>query len=142
MLVPDLESSCRKASHFFASFRAVTGLIRNRAGVPLLAGTDLSYLHPPGFVLHDELALLVESGLTAADALRTATLNPARLLRLQDAGIIAPNARAELVLLDANPLVDIQNTQRIRAVVLRGKYLNRGSLDGLLDAAARRAATN
>jgi imidazolonepropionase-like amidohydrolase len=114
----------------------------NRAGVPLLAGTDLSILHPPGFVLHDELALFVESGLSAAGALRTATLNPARLLRLQDAGVIAPNARADLVLLDGNPLDDIRNTQRIRAVVLRGKYLNRESLDGLLDEAARRATTN
>lgn len=79
---------------------------------------------------------------SASVALRTATINPARLLRLQDAGIIAPHARADLVLLDGNPLDDIRNTQRIRAVVLRGKYLNRGSLDGLLDEAARHAATN
>jgi imidazolonepropionase-like amidohydrolase len=140
-LVPEAKKSLLESKAVLREMRAVTALM-NRAGVILLAGTDLSYLHPPGFVLHDELALLVESGLSAAEALRTATLNPARLLRLPDAGIIAPNARADLVLLDGNPLDDIRNTQRIRAVVLRGKYFNRGSLDGLLDEAARRAATN
>lgn len=140
-LVPEAKASLLANKPVLREMRAVTGLM-NQAGVILLAGTDLSYLHPPGFVLHDELALLVESGLSTAEALRTATLNPARLLRLQDAGIIAPHARADLVLLDGNPLDDIRNTHRIRAVVLRGNYLNRESLDGLLDEAARRAATN
>jgi len=116
------------------------------AGTHLLkdikAGTDLSYLHPPGFSLHEELVLLVESGLTPGEALRAATLNPARLFPTLESGSIEPGKRADLVLLDGNPLDDIRNTQRINAVVLRGKYLNRKNLDGLLSRSAELALDN
>jgi imidazolonepropionase-like amidohydrolase len=138
MLGPEAKKSLLESKPMLLELRAVTGLM-NRAGVVLLAGTDMSFVRPPGFVLHDELVLLVQSGLTAAEALRAATVNPARLLRYQDAGIIAPGAAADLVLLDSNPLDDIRNTQRIRAVVLRGKYLDREALNKLLAAAARLA---
>jgi hypothetical protein len=106
----------------------------HRAGVQLLAGTD----HPfpfcfPGFSLHDELALLVEAGLTPLEALQTATLNPARYLeRLADLGTIEKGKLADLVLLDANPLDDIKNTQRISAVVVRGKVLRKQALEKML----------
>jgi pimeloyl-ACP methyl ester carboxylesterase len=101
----------------------------HRAGVGILAGTDV----PAGFTLHDELALYVESGLTPLEALRTATLNPARYLgRTDDLGTVAPGRLADLVLLDANPLEDIRNTQRIRAVVLDGRYFDRLALDEVL----------
>lgn len=114
-----------------------------RAGVGLLAGTDIptSFL-VPGLSLHEELELLVAAGLTPLEALRTATLNPARYLEATDSlGTIQVGKLADLVLLSANPLEDITNTQRIVAVVLNGHYLNRRALDELL-AAAERAANS
>lgn len=106
----------------------------NRAGVPLLAGTDAPTLYTvPGVTLHDELALLVRAGLTPLEALRTATLNPARYFGATDSlGSIARGKRADLVLLDGNPLTDIANTRRIRSVVLHGRYLDRAALDRML----------
>jgi imidazolonepropionase-like amidohydrolase len=104
------------------------------AGVPLLAGTDLGgdYIYP-GFSLHDELALFVQAGLTPGEALKTATYNPAKFLSmLKRLGTVEKGKLADLVLLDANPLEDIHNTQKIRAVVLNGKYLDRVALDKLL----------
>jgi imidazolonepropionase-like amidohydrolase len=107
-----------------------------KAGVEFLAGTDA--LNPfafPGFSLHDELDLLVQSGLTPAEALRAATINPARFLRDDAAnGSVAPGKNADLVLLDANPLDSVRNTQRIAAVVVRGRYLDRAELDRMLAA--------
>jgi imidazolonepropionase-like amidohydrolase len=114
----------------------------NRAGVPILAGSDSPnpYVYP-GFSLHDELGLLVRSGLTPAEALRTATINPARFLGVTDSlGTVAPGKVADLVLLDANPLADITNTKRIRAVIQGGRLLNRGVLDGMLVHARARSA--
>ncbi|HEX8827160.1 MAG TPA: amidohydrolase family protein, partial [Xanthobacteraceae bacterium] len=111
-----------------------------RAGVPLLAGTDA--MNPyclPGFSLHDELVLLVESGLTPLAALQAATLDPAEFLgRPDELGGIAPGKRADLVLLSADPLADIHNTTQIQAVWLRGKYWDRAALDQLLAAAKHR----
>lgn len=109
----------------------------NAAGVGLLAGTDNS--NPfvfPGFSLHDELALLVESGLSALQALQTATLNPAKFLNLTATlGTIAKGKRADMILLDANPLEDIHNTTKINAVLINGRLLDRRKLDSLLAAA-------
>jgi imidazolonepropionase-like amidohydrolase len=111
-----------------------------RAGVPLLAGTDV--MNPyclPGFSLHDELALLVESGLTPLAALQAATLRPAEFLgRTSELGSVAPGKRADLVLLSADPLADIHNTTQIQAVWLRGKYFDRAALDQLLANAKHR----
>jgi imidazolonepropionase-like amidohydrolase len=106
----------------------------HRAGVPLLAGTDAApvmYI-VPGFSLHDELADLVEAGLTPMEALQTATSNPARFLGRTDIGTVAPGAVADLVLLSANPATDIHNTTRIQAVVANGRLFNRRDLDSLL----------
>ncbi|MEY2563800.1 MAG: hypothetical protein QOH88_1993 [Verrucomicrobiota bacterium] len=108
------------------------------AGVRILAGTDAPMpLVYPGFSLHKELELLVESGLSPADALRSATIWPAEFLGLSDkGGSIAVGKRADLLLLDANPLSRISHTQRIRAVVLDGRLLERADLDALLKATA------
>jgi imidazolonepropionase-like amidohydrolase len=114
----------------------------NRAGVPMLAGSDSPnpFVYP-GFSLHDELGLLVHSGLTPAEALRTATINPARFLGVTDSlGTVATGKVADLALLDANPLVDIANTKRIRAVIQGGRLLNRSALDAMLAHANARAA--
>ena len=106
----------------------------NEAGVVLLAGTDVGIpALIPGISLHEELELLVEAGLTQLEGLGTATINPARVLGLADSlGSIEVGKLADLVLLDADPLVDIRNTQRIRAVVADGRVYRRGDLDRLL----------
>jgi imidazolonepropionase-like amidohydrolase len=115
----------------------------HRAGIPFLAGTDTPpgvYIFP-GFSLHEELQRFVAAGFTPMEALQTATLNPAKFLGLQDRlGTIEEGKLADLVLLDANPLEDIRNTQRIAAVVVSGRYLSRADLDKMLagvEAAAR-----
>lgn len=115
----------------------------HRAGVPLMAGTDLSGAYVfPGFSLHHELELLVQAGFTPMEALQTATRNPAIFLgELSSQGTVEKGKLANLVLLDANPLDDIRNTQKINAVVFNGALLTRDDLDKLL-AEAVRAATN
>lgn len=107
----------------------------NRAGVGILAGTDTLPFPPifPGFSLHDELEKLVEAGLSPTGALQAATINPAKFFdKSKEQGSITVGKRADLVLLDANPLADIKNTTRIRAVVLNGKFFDRALLDEML----------
>jgi imidazolonepropionase-like amidohydrolase len=96
------------------------------AGVTILAGTD-GPLPPtePGKSLHRELELLVEAGLTPLQALAAATSAPARAFGLPDRGRIAPGLRADLVLVDGDPTVDITATRRIVAVWKRGVALER-----------------
>lgn len=105
----------------FAKFRELTGLLY-RSGVPLLVGTDAPEPQvTPGFSLHQELEMLVESGLPPAAALRAATLHNATALRQeQRLGSIAPGKLADIVLLDANPLDDIRHTRRIEFVIRGG----------------------
>jgi imidazolonepropionase-like amidohydrolase len=106
----------------------------HRAGVPILAGTDLG--NPfifPGFSLHDELELFVQAGLTPMEALQTATLNPAKYLGLSGSlGTIEKGKIADLVLLEANPLESITNTQKVAAVVTNGRYLPKESLQKMV----------
>ena len=108
--------------------------LANKAGVILLAATDVEFpMGIPGLALHEELVRLVEAGLTPLEALQTATLNPTRVLGLMESlGTIEPGKLADLVLLDANPLDDIRNTQKIRAVVADGRLYRRADLDQLL----------
>jgi imidazolonepropionase-like amidohydrolase len=103
-------------------------------GVRFLAGTDITIPYTyPGFSLHDELKLFVEAGLTPMQALETATTNPALLLGLSKTwGRVAPGYIANLVLLNADPLADISNTQRIDSVVLNGHLFLHAQLDQLL----------
>lgn len=136
MLKPE---SIAREKRQFNELLPLVGMM-HRAGVGLLAGTDLaSDLTFPGFSLHNELALLVEAGLTPMDALQTATRNPARLLKRDDLGTIEGGKIADLVLLDANPLENIRNTERIRAVIFNGTPLERRALDALLAAAEQQA---
>jgi imidazolonepropionase-like amidohydrolase len=116
-------------------FEELKGVVKmlDETGIPLLAGSDLAAARVPGFYLHDELALLVESGVTPLHALQAATLHPAEILkRTDDYGTVAVGRVADLVLLDANPLEDITNTTRISAVIRGGKVLRRADLDRLL----------
>lgn len=105
------------------------------AGVGLLAGSDAGPATgvPLGISLHQELELLVESGLTPMEALQTATRNPAfyfGILTLM--GTVEEGKSADLVLLDADPLLDIRNTRKIQSVVMRGNYFPREVLERLV----------
>ncbi len=111
------------------------------ARVPLLVGTDAPLrASPPGFAVHDELALLVESGLPPLEALRAATSNPAQYLAATDSlGTVAVGRVADLVVLDANPLTNIANTRRIAAVVASGRLYDGPGRRTLFDDAQRAA---
>ncbi len=115
-----------------------------REGLGLLAGTDaiMPYVFP-GFSLHDELGLLVKAGLSPLAALQAATLNPARFLGLEKSlGTVEKGKLADLVLLEANPLADINNTKRISAVVANGHLFDRLALDKLLNEVEAIASAN
>jgi imidazolonepropionase-like amidohydrolase len=106
----------------------------HRAGVSILAGTDS--MNPqcfPGFGIHDELALLVDAGLSPLAALQAATRNAARFIGQEDRrGTIEAGKIADLVLLNKDPLTDIHNSRSIDAVVLGGKLMPRAALDAML----------
>ena len=95
-------------------------------GIPILTGTDLGFVYVyPGSSLHEEMEHLVEAGMRPIDALRAATINPARYLgRDRELGTIEVNKLADMVLLDANPITAISNTKRIRAVVANGRAVD------------------
>ena len=106
----------------------------HKAGVPLLAGTDCSNPHTyAGFSLPTELELFVECGLTPAEALRTATLNPAKFFgEEKTAGTVEAGKRADLVLLDADPLEKVGNVRKVAGVVANGRYLPAAELRKML----------
>jgi hypothetical protein len=107
------------------------------AGVHFMAGTDAETFYPGGFGLHAELALFVSAGFSPLEALQTATLNPALFLgRIADFGAVKVGKIADLVLLEANPLEDIRNAERVAGVVTDGRYLDREKIDRLLSEAA------
>ena len=97
----------------------------HEAGVPVGAGTDTPIaLAIPGYSLHNELEVLVAAGLSPLEALAAATVQPAKFFSLEDEmGAVAPGMRADLVLLDANPLTDIRNTRTIDRVIARGRLM-------------------
>ena len=97
----------------------------HKAGLPILAGTDavgkIPVIDiPHGLSLHWELENLVEAGMTPVEALRAATVVPAQRHAFHDRGIIEPGKRADLILLDENPLVNISNTRSIVKVWVGG----------------------
>lgn len=105
------------------------------AGIGIMAGTDAPiFLLTPGFSLHEELRLLVKAGLTPMQALSAATLKPAEYFNIEnELGTIDNGKYADLLLLDANPMDDITNTQKINAVVKSGKFFSREALDKKLE---------
>jgi hypothetical protein len=107
----------------------------SRAGVQIIAGTDGPGIAElaPGFGLHHELALLVLAGLSPLDAIRAATVRAAQALHKDDVlGTIEEGKLADLVILDADPLLNIRNTSRISDVVLDGRLHQRAMLDTML----------
>jgi imidazolonepropionase-like amidohydrolase len=112
--------------------------LSTRTKVEVLAGTDTGDPYTiPGATLHDELEQLVMAGLSPRQALAAATIAPARFLEYDDSmGTIEPGKVADLVLLEANPLIDIRYTRRIAAVFARGKYYSRVRLNEILASAS------
>jgi len=109
----------------------------NEKGVKFLAGTDFPNPYVfPGFSLHDELSLLVKGGMPALDALRSATINPAIFMnKVADFGSVEAGKLACLVLLNKNPLENIENTKTIETVIIRGKVYNRKAIALMLEQA-------
>lgn len=135
------EDFARNARIANASSALVLAL--HRAGVPVLAGTDsFDAFVLPGQSLHEELALLVEAGLSPREALSAATLGAATFLgAANDRGLVAEGKLADLVVLDADPIADIHNVARVHAVMLRGVLSDRAELDRILAGAAEAATT-
>jgi hypothetical protein len=106
-----------------------------RYGVPLMLGTD-TFGFPfciPGKSAHDELRLLLESGLTPYQALQTATINPARFLgKENEFGTVSIGKRADLLLIEGNPLQDINRLQNPVGVMIRGRWLGGETLQQML----------
>jgi len=109
------------------------------AGAGLLLGSDSPQIfNVPGFALHRELEYLVDAGLTPYQALATGTVNPARFFGLSaSVGAVQTGLEADLILLDDNPLDNIEATRRIHGVMLRGEWISREDLDQLLETFAR-----
>ena len=106
------------------------------AGVKMMAGTDVPTTGTFfGFSLHDELALLVETfGMTPVEALLSATAVPATFMGMDaEVGTIVVGRRADLVLLDADPLADIRNSRRIDTVIADGRVYDRETRERMLD---------
>ena len=123
----DFAATQRGLAGQFALLRAL-----DAAGAGLLVGTD-SWLS--GYAYADELELLARAGLAPARVLRMATVDAARFLgEPAEWGSVAVGRRADLVLLDGDPLVDIANARRVRAVVAGGRLLRREDLDRMLEA--------
>ena len=98
------------------------------AGAQLVLGADTGVQdHIQGFMEHRELELIVEAGLSPAEAIAIATSAPAAVLGV-NTGLLAPGKRADFLVLDANPMYGITNTRRISAVYLQGRALDREGL--------------
>ena len=111
-------------------------------GALILMGTDAPQLFSvPGFSLQRELPLMVQAGMTPYEVLRTGTVNVARFYDEDDtAGTVQTGRRADLLLLDANPLEDIDNISRISGVMVGGRWLDGETIRTRLEAIAARAA--
>jgi len=109
-------------------------LALHEAGAGLLLGSDAPQVfNVPGFSLHHELAFLVNAGLTPYEALQTGTTAVAEFLQT-NTGVVAIGRDADLLLLDANPLVDIDNSRRVHGVMVRGTWYSFFELEKRLSA--------
>jgi imidazolonepropionase-like amidohydrolase len=98
----------------------------HKANIPIVAGTDVGV---PGHTLHRELELYVKAGLTPLEAIQTATLTPARVMKLEnEVGTIEAGKRADIIVLDANPIDNISNIRRIRFVLTQGRLFESSKL--------------
>ena len=121
----------------------ITSALRD-AGAGILLGTDApNPLIVPGFAIHDELENLVRAGLSPYEALRTGTVNAASALeRAGEFGVVKSGSRADLLLLEANPLNDLSTLQNPVGVMARGHWFNAAELDARLEALATKYAAH
>lgn len=110
------------------------------AGIPVLPGTDSGVTGiVPGFALHDELEAMARAGMSNRQVLQAATRQSAEWLGVAgDRGTVEAGKRADLLLLDADPLAELANTRKISAVILGGRYLPRTELDARMADLVRR----
>jgi imidazolonepropionase-like amidohydrolase len=131
-----LDETAGRRAHWEA-YAATEQLIANKFieyGVKIMAGTDANLpIRVPGFSLFDEFESLNTIGMTPAQVLRSSTSIPAEWMK-NNTGSIQAGRKANLVLLDENPLEDISNTRKINSVILNGKVFDRGLLDEILAA--------
>ena len=98
----------------------------HHAGVPIVAGTDVGV---PAHTLYRELELYVKAGLTPLEAIQSATITPARVMKVDnEVGTIEPGKRADLIILDANPLDQISNIRKVRYVISQGRLFDSAKL--------------
>jgi imidazolonepropionase-like amidohydrolase len=130
-LIDSLNNSERKDFADWGS--SMTGLM-NKMGITFMAGTDTPIgFQTPGYSLHNELEMLVESGFTTLEAIESATYNPALYFNMEDRlGLIKEGYIADLIILSKNPLDNISNTKKIETVIKNGNLMNRAFLDSLL----------
>jgi len=140
---PKSEFDSTQSKGFYESVKTLQRMTKDAhdKGVVILAGTDIGGIFTyPGLDLHRELQLLVEAGLSPMDALRSATILPAETIgSSKTSGSVTAGKTADLVLLDADPLQDIANADRIEAVVVRGRVIDRKQLDQMRKLVADRA---
>jgi hypothetical protein len=120
------------SEQFYEASKKQVGMA-HKLSVPIMAGTDVtdSYVFA-GFSLHNELYELTSCGLSNVEALQSATIVPAIFSNLEkDYGTIEIGKKADLVLLDKNPLDDIKNTKSIKGVLLNGVYYDQGKISEL-----------
>ena len=125
-----MQSGSRLTNTEFAEWSLfLVGLMKEQ-GLPIGAGTDTPIgFAIPGYSLHAELQMLVRAGLTPMEALRSATLEPAKFFDLsEEMGSIDVNKKADMLLLDKNPLIDISNTRTITHVISQGRAFNQETL--------------
>ncbi len=126
---------------FYEKGLEITGRA-HAAGVNIVLGTDAGDTYVfPGSSVHDELGELVKAGLTPAEALRAATLRAAEFLELEEEyGTVTPGKRADLLLLNGNPLSDIGKTREIDTLFFNGRLFTRSDLDDMLRRVAAKIA--
>ncbi|GAA0881304.1 amidohydrolase family protein [Algoriphagus jejuensis] len=130
----DAASRKNRKMQFEASARLLPLVLKS--GMKIMAGTDAGYLNTydfPGLAIHRELALMVKYGLTPLEALQASTINGPAYFDLEgEYGSVSAGKKANLVLLNKNPLENIENTLSIESVIIEGKYLSRTELDRML----------
>lgn len=137
-----LAQTPREAARNIIDNRVTVLRALNKGGVKILMGTDApQQFSIPGFSLHRELLRMREAGMTNYEILKSGTVNVGEYFKAIDAfGTIEPGKRADLILLEANPLDDIDNVSKIAGVMTRGKWLSRAEIDaGLKKIAAKYA---
>ena len=124
----------------FVKFHVLLVKACKAAGVPIVVGTDAGTSGVvAGFAVHDEIALLVDAGMTPEEVLTSATRLPATWLGIDsEVGTVEVGKRADLVLLDANPLSDVKNTRKIAGVFVNGNWLDKATLNAQLSDLSKR----